>query len=32
MASWMVHLRVANRLLEELENIDETAFIMGSAQ
>ena len=30
MASWMVHLRIADRFLEESENIDETAFVMGN--
>ena len=30
MASWMVHLRVADKLLERLEGIVETEFIMGN--
>lgn len=30
MASWMVHLRVADELLRHLDNIDETAFVMGN--
>jgi len=30
MASWMVHLRVADELLGQLEKIDETAFVMGN--
>lgn len=30
MASWMVHLRIADELLPNLGNIDETAFIMGN--
>ena len=30
MASWMVHLRIADRLLYELGELDETAFIMGN--
>lgn len=30
MASWMVHLRVADRLLDRLEGITETEFIMGN--
>ncbi len=30
MASWMVHLRIADELLPHLERIDETAFVMGS--
>jgi hypothetical protein len=29
MASWMVHLRIADRFLEESENIDETALCYG---
>ena len=30
MASWMIHLRVADRLLNEPGELDETAFIMGN--
>ena len=30
MASWMVHLRIADKLLDQLEDIDETAFVMGN--
>ena len=30
MASWMVHLRIADELLNKLDGIDETAFIVGS--
>ena len=30
MASWMVHLRVADRLLDKLGDIDETAFVVGN--
>ena len=30
MASWMVHLRIADRLLDEIEKIDATAFVMGN--
>ncbi|MCR5119092.1 MAG: zinc dependent phospholipase C family protein [Lachnospiraceae bacterium] len=30
MASWMVHLRIADELLKHIENIDETAFVMGN--
>lgn len=30
MASWMVHLRVADKLLDRLEGIAETEFIMGN--
>ena len=30
MASWMVHLRVADKLFEQIENLDEQAFIMGN--
>ena len=30
MASWMVHLRIADKLLELLKDIDETAFVMGN--
>lgn len=30
MASWMVHLRVADELLKQIENLDEQAFVMGN--
>lgn len=30
MASWMVHLRIADELLQNLKQIDETAFIIGN--
>ena len=30
MASWMVHLRIADKLLEKLKDIDEIAFVMGN--
>ena len=30
MASWMVHLRIADELLKHLDNVDETAFVMGN--
>ena len=30
MASWMVHLRIADTLLPLLERIEETAFVMGN--
>ena len=30
MASWMVHLRIADELLKHISNIDETAFVMGN--
>lgn len=30
MASWMVHLRIADELLKHIDNIDETAFVMGN--
>ena len=30
MASWMVHLRIADRLLSEIKGIDETAFVIGN--
>jgi hypothetical protein len=30
MASWMVHLRIADELLKYISNIDETAFVMGN--
>jgi hypothetical protein len=30
MASWMVHLRIADKLLDRLEGLDETLFIVGN--
>lgn len=30
MASWMIHLRIADELLTRLRRIDETAFVMGN--
>ncbi len=30
MASWMIHLRVADSLLDTLAGIDQTAFVMGN--
>lgn len=30
MASWMVHLRIADKLLDRIKDIDETAFVMGN--
>lgn len=30
MASWMIHLRIANELLLQLPRMDETAFVMGN--
>ncbi len=30
MASWMVHLRIADRFLDLIPNIDETAFVLGN--
>ena len=30
MASWMIHLRIADKLLTLLHGIDETAFVMGN--
>ena len=30
MASWMVHLRVADKLLERLSKVEETEFIVGN--
>ena len=30
MASWMVHLRVADELLKQIESLDEQAFVMGN--
>ena len=30
MASWMVHLRIADKMLDKLKDIDGTAFVMGN--
>lgn len=30
MASWMIHLRIADKLLDKLTNITTTEFIMGN--
>ncbi len=30
MASWMVHLRIADRLLDRIEGLDQSAFVMGN--
>ncbi len=30
MASWMVHLRIADKLLDRIEGLDRTAFVMGN--
>ena len=30
MASWMIHLRVADKLAPRIENLDETAFVVGN--
>lgn len=30
MASWMVHLRIADLLLNEYDNVEETEFVMGN--
>lgn len=30
MASWMVHLRIADELLNRIEDLDETAFVLGN--
>ena len=30
MASWMVHLRIADILLDKFENLEKTDFIMGN--
>ena len=30
MASWMVHLRIADELIDRLKEIDETAFVIGN--
>ena len=30
MASWMIHLRVADSLMDTIAGIDQTAFVMGN--
>ena len=30
MASWMIHLRIADELLKQLRGLEETAFVMGN--
>ena len=30
MASWMIHLRVADMLMDRIQGLDETAFVMGN--
>lgn len=30
MASWMIHLRIADALLDKIANLDRTAFVMGN--
>ena len=30
MASWMVHLRIADKLMERIEGLDESAFVLGN--
>lgn len=30
MASWMIHLRIADRLMDRIPDLDETAFVMGN--
>lgn len=30
MASWMVHLRIADLLMSELENVEKTEFVVGN--
>lgn len=30
MASWMVHLRIADKLMDKIENLDANAFILGN--
>lgn len=30
MASWMVHLRIADKLLEEIYNLSTTEFVVGN--
>ena len=30
MASWMIHLRIADRLMDRIPDLDKTAFVMGN--
>ena len=30
MASWMIHLRIADQLTDRIKDLDETSFIMGN--
>ena len=30
MASWMIHLRIADGLLDRIPGLNETAFVMGN--
>ena len=30
MASWMIHLRIADQLMDRIRDLDETAFVMGN--
>ena len=30
MASWMIHLRIADLLLDRIPRLDETAFVFGN--
>lgn len=30
MASWMVHLRIADKILDRIENLDKSAFVLGN--
>ena len=30
MASWMVHLRIADKILDRIETLDESAFVLGN--
>ena len=30
MASWMIHLRIADQLLDQIPGLDETAFVIGN--
>ena len=30
MASWMIHLRIADLLLDQIPGLDETAFVFGN--
>ena len=30
MASWMVHLRIADEILKRMKGLDETAFVIGN--